>query len=341
MPNDIMTLLRLSRYVCNTSGSGKTRILLEGLHNNWGFYFTALNKPDGVGSSDLGLVVDQLKPRLQILPSLEANAIEEKNSEAALRAFYGVLLIRVVIFHAFLLSAQQQPGGITESTKRAWLLLQLSPYVFFQTDKFFDLSSTHTHRHPSEQLRELLIAELDSVRGILGKNTTLFIALDEAQMLAHMYEKYFLSNANSLPRVPRPVIRNLVEIWSQHIPNIIISGTGLSMKSLEDALQSVVAKVDAGKTEPVIDIGAFETDGNQRAYLERYLPLHFLTTESGERLASRIGFWLHGRFIKQTYIYNSMLIYQSDIGLLQHTSRRLYKIVLNHPIVCWTSSYTA
>ena len=141
-----MTLLHLPRCVCNTSGSGKTRILLEGLHNKWGFYFTARSWPDGVGSQDLGLIVDQLLNDLQVLTDLsEERAIKQNrsNASAASRAFLGVLFARALIFHAFLLAAQQQPGGITESTKRAWLLLQLDPVVFFGTDKFFDQTTTH------------------------------------------------------------------------------------------------------------------------------------------------------------------------------------------------------
>jgi hypothetical protein len=335
-----MTLLRLSRYICNTSGSGKTRLLLEGLHNNWGFYFTARSWPDRVGSTDLGnIVVSQLGSKLQALtPPSMARQIEQHNSEAASRTFYGILFTRVMIFHAFLLAAHQQPEGITECTKRAWLLLQLSPYAFFKTDKFYDQTMIHMHKRSHEDLCSLLVSELDSVREILG-GAAIFLALDEAQDLAKLYKAFFLSHSD--PGVPRPVIRNLVEIWSQHISNIIISGTGLSMQSLEDALHSVVAKVNGQKTEPVTDLGAFESDFNQRAYFKRYLPPGFLTSKNGERLASRIVFWLHGRFVGKTYIYNSLLIDRLDIGSLQHTSRRWYKIVLNRPIACWTSSYTA
>ena len=294
-----MTLLHLSRYLCNTSGSGKTRILLEGLLKNWGFYFTARCHPDGVGSQDLGTIVDGLAEHLQDLTdSSEKRAIEQNTSNAiaASRAFLGVLFTRVMIFHTFLLSAQQQPGGITESTKRAWLLLQLSPFAFFMTDKFFGETRLHMRHRSSEDLCTLLISELDSVRRILGV-TPLFIVIDEAQALAHQYSQYFCSSNN--PRSPRPVIRNLVEVWSQHVRNMIISGTGLSMKSLEDALHSVIAKDRRGGTVPVTDLGAFESDVNQRAYFKRYLPPRFLTTQSGERLASRIVFWLHGRFVRR------------------------------------------
>ena len=41
------------RFVCNTSGSGKTRRLLEGLTKSWGLYFVAARDNNGVGVNDL------------------------------------------------------------------------------------------------------------------------------------------------------------------------------------------------------------------------------------------------------------------------------------------------
>jgi hypothetical protein len=58
----------------------------------------------------------QLKQDLQELPSesdLQQPAIEKHNSRVAETAFLAILLARFAIFHAFLLSAQQQPDGIT------------------------------------------------------------------------------------------------------------------------------------------------------------------------------------------------------------------------------------
>jgi hypothetical protein len=255
---------------------------------------------------EIGRDLKELPPESNLLQT----AIENHNSSVATTAFVAILLARFIIFHAFLLSAQQQPGGITESTKRAWLLLQLSPNMFLTSDRFYTLSTQLKDNFSDTQLRGMAISELDSVQRIVGKKTHLFIALDEAQGLAYRYKKCFLSHAEpvarsgttSLPRSPRPIIRKLVEVWSLLIRDIIISGTGLSMKLVEEALKSVVAKKDA-RTDTFIDLGAFESDVNQLHYVQLYLPPHFLTTESGTRLASRIAFWLHGRFVRKTCIY--------------------------------------
>jgi hypothetical protein len=53
----------------------KTCLLLEGLSCNWGFYFTALTQPDGVGS-DLEEVQEDLEPHLK--------KITDRNGDTAL-----------------------------------------------------------------------------------------------------------------------------------------------------------------------------------------------------------------------------------------------------------------
>ena len=247
-----------------------------------------------MGSSDLADAVDVLNELLVVLPPEEQWEVERRNLLTASQWFLSVLFVRVLVFHSFLLSAQRQPGGITESTKRSWLLLQLSPITFFHKDLFSELVDRIGRHLTPAQLRELLINELDSLRQILGTDTTFFIALDEAQLLTNLYQGCFLSE--SKPRVSRPVIRPLVDTWSQRIPNIIISGTGLSMRSLESALNSVVAK-EGDETITFTDLGAFESESSQRTYLEYYLPRSFLMTRSAKRLTARIGFWLHGRFV--------------------------------------------
>jgi hypothetical protein len=98
----------MSRFICNASGVGKTRLLLEGLRKNWGFYFTARPQPDGVGSSDLENVLKKFGPERL---SLRANR------EDAYRQFYMILYARIFIFLVYLRCASEMPGGITEAHK--------------------------------------------------------------------------------------------------------------------------------------------------------------------------------------------------------------------------------
>lgn len=239
----------------------------------------ARNLPDGVGSSDLTRVMAWLNTRLVAIPqSKRRSKVANENVAMAGKWFHTVLFVRVLVLHEFLLCAKQQPGGITDSMKCSWLLLQLSPKSFFGKDIFWDRAHKIHSLLSSDQLEELLSAEIQSVEEILGK--TLIIALDEAQTLTDLFTECFWSV--STPGSPRPVIRPLVDKWSSLIENIIISGTGLSMRSLGEALSLVVAK--DGTSETVTEVGAFESldsESSQQRYLERYLPKHLLTNESG------------------------------------------------------------
>jgi hypothetical protein len=74
------------------------------------------------------------------------------------------------------------------------------------------------------------------------------------------------------------------------------------MHELETVLVSAVAKEGGLKPEMMTDLGAFDTEETQRAYLEHYLPPGFLDTASGKAVASRVGYWLHGRCACNAYV---------------------------------------
>jgi hypothetical protein len=70
------------------------------------------------------------------------------------------------------------------------------------------------------------------------------------------------------------------------------------MQELETVLGSAVAKYNARpKPQTVTDLGAFDNEDDQRAYLECYVPEGFLDTDSGKSLVERAGYWLHGRYV--------------------------------------------
>jgi hypothetical protein len=57
-----------------------------------------------------------------------------------------------------------------------------------------------------------------------------------------------------------------------------------------------VAKISS-EAETVTDVGAFDNDEDQQNYLNQYLPRGYLDAPAGTHLASRIIYWLHGRFV--------------------------------------------
>ncbi|KAH9475550.1 hypothetical protein JR316_0012665 [Psilocybe cubensis] len=147
-------------FLVNTSGSGKTRLLLEGLCENWGFYFTSLVDSSLLGSSDVQNSIQTHvpdSPRFRsVLPPPGSAGYEsalKTNREIANRLFRQIFLARLIIFNSF---AETMNNSIkmNQLTNRAanqdsrtykarWLLLQLRPsFVHPQVwDIFDELSS--------------------------------------------------------------------------------------------------------------------------------------------------------------------------------------------------------
>jgi hypothetical protein len=96
------------------------------------------------------------------------------------------------------------------------------------------------------------------------------------------------------PSIRRPILREILSAWKGVLNSIIISGTGISRQVVEEVLGSVVAK-DPSTIFTVTDTGAFDDEDDQRTYLEQYLPSGYLNTAQGKYLATRVGYWLHGR----------------------------------------------
>ena len=184
------------------------------------------------------------------------------------------------------------PGGITDEHKGRWLLLQIAPTTFFQTvvDPFRALSLA-LHGVTSEYLLYKIQTEKFTIAKLL-QGQKLFCVLDEAHVLAELASECFKSW--NQPYEDSPILRELTMTWEECFPDLIISGTGISMEKIEDVLGSAIAK-QGGEVLTFTDLGAFDSEERQRAYMERYLPLGFLNGPSGTVLASRAAYWLHGR----------------------------------------------
>jgi hypothetical protein len=285
---------RTTRFLCNTSGSGKTRLLLEGLWRHWGLYFTARTLPESIGSRDLELTFENLKvsTRLSPLPSENPDMTLKANREVTVRSCLRVLYARVLVFRVFLECAARL-GGITEQHKGKWLLIQLAPQtVLGLADVFLPLND-RLREASFNYLSLALRVEESKINQLLG-NSTLFCVLDEAQTAANNFLDYFLSDTR--PPAPRPILREIIPVWTQFFPALIVSGTGISMQEVNETAPGV-AKLNGEKPETITDLGAFDNEGDQLAYLKLYLPQKYLETEDGKVVASRVGRWLHGRYV--------------------------------------------
>ncbi|POG57753.1 hypothetical protein GLOIN_2v1737263, partial [Rhizophagus irregularis DAOM 181602=DAOM 197198] len=109
--------------VMGTSGSGKTRTLIELLCKKYGIYFTGLVK-ENPGSGDLRMMIDHIFPRLkESLP---------KNDLYATRYSKCLLFARIYTLNYIL----ENYGKINPCN---WAILQLCPTVFFDYDIFEEI----------------------------------------------------------------------------------------------------------------------------------------------------------------------------------------------------------
>ncbi|KAL1701239.1 hypothetical protein EV121DRAFT_171845, partial [Schizophyllum commune] len=98
--------LNSCRYLCNVSGSGKTRLLLEGLCAHWGLYLTCLRDPLSIGSDDLPQKLSDITNDSAFEPTIstahDRSSALARNSSVVQRHIYAVLLSRLLILQRFI-----------------------------------------------------------------------------------------------------------------------------------------------------------------------------------------------------------------------------------------------
>ena len=135
----------------NTSGSGKTRLLLEGLCQSWGFYFTSFVDSSLLGSGDIQNAIQTAIPHDShfhpVLPpatSREYQSAVSRNEAVAERAFKRAFLARALLFNLFIdaMKADKGSSQTADDYRRKWLLLQLQPSILHPKiwDPFVDLT---------------------------------------------------------------------------------------------------------------------------------------------------------------------------------------------------------
>ncbi|KIL61574.1 hypothetical protein M378DRAFT_166683 [Amanita muscaria Koide BX008] len=303
----------------NTSGSGKTRLLLEGLCQHWGLYFTSHVDSSSLGSVDLERAIQSMtscsdgmfRPVLPPDTSPDFRTLLASNEELAGRVFKRMFLARLLIFHLFIeamKASTSSDNSFTEDNvrdyRRKWLHFQLQPLFFNKiSDPFHDL----THKlsaYLDSELQELTEEVLRHIRSALSSCTTstsssgsipLYCIIDESQFAAKEYTDAFRSK--DMER--RPVLRPLVQTFrtlTSSLDVIILAGTGLSQSDVHDTMTSGTMKESTYRQ--CYDTGAFdgwEGKNGMSSWVKMFVPDWILEGPNGKRLEERMGYWLKGR----------------------------------------------
>jgi len=291
----------LCSHLFAVSGSGKTRLALEGLCLNWGFYISCGTDPQKVGSCDFHLATDLIKSRNNWDGASGSDPNNTKSVNVANHTFMMLICARIFVLKQLL---QNLPSGAngTQARKR-WVLIQaLPPFNNAQDDIFSavlrslwaaDTSSMHLH----------IVTMLEEIRRTVGNDIfpkgRFFTVVDEAQVAAEYLTNSFRSFTTGIDK--HPVLHAFHRFLSTipYIHGVILAGTGLSKKMVQTALSSRAALYIHERPKPIvfIEVGRFTKDGRAHEdYIRKYLSLSSKST-SDQRLVDQILHWFSGRWV--------------------------------------------
>lgn len=304
------------RTFVNTAGSGKTRLVFEGLCHHWGLYFTCLPDTSELGAADVHFIIDQaleqttgFQSNLSLSPDPK-EALKENRNIAGAR-FNEVMLARLLILEAFI-DVMKERGEDLQSPemRKVWLLLQIFPSTLALKstfmDVFSDLALRLAHACVPTSVRSKIRTLLTSCRQELYPDheftPPLFCVIDEAQHAADEHKSAFRNKSGGMGKKRRPVLREIVAAWNEpnefikplHALRFIVTGTGINKTVVTEVVSSATGKT--GRFDEITDTGAFDTQAIQDEYLRRYLPRSYADSDEGKEFLARAWYWLRGRY---------------------------------------------
>jgi len=216
-----------------------------------------------------------------------------------------LILARFLLLNLLFEEAKASGGLREKEHRRLWVLLQAHPRIFgeyFKVDIFTELTRL-LGETTIRDLNQRIFVEYSKLSGLrskvlnpnTGKEDTppFFCVLDEVQITVTNRLGEFMSGDNS---IKRPILREIWNMWTTVLTNsqmrIVLSGTGIELKTLDDTLSS-----NAFKEHPYhrkADVGAFEDPGTQAEYIKRYVPASW-SDPCWIEFLTRVWAWLRGR----------------------------------------------
>ncbi|KAL1688176.1 hypothetical protein GGG16DRAFT_60560 [Schizophyllum commune] len=265
----------------NAFGTGKTRLIFEGLCRRWGFYIPCALGSDRLGSVDMQMCLDMDMSRAYGFQRLSpwSDAAVARNRDVAQYAFSRVLLTRLTIFKIFL---DELANKKAEDAPLRWLLLQVLTQKLEPFDIFDDVTrvlSQVSDYYIDDMTSDLL---LDIKARLDGSETALFCVLDSCESASRLYTSGAFGAGTTF-------LRELVRSSEGHDGlTIILSGSYINLEPFQDS----------GTRHYTVysNTGALLDRDAQRRYIQRYLPPTLAQSTVGKELLKRCWQWLRGRF---------------------------------------------
>lgn len=284
-------------HLFNVSGSGKTRLALDGLCCHWGFYVSCRTIVGTASGSNDFMVATEM---LQSMSSWHADPPDSFSKRTAACRIFAMLLCARFVILAQLVKQFSANTNIADARRR-WVLAQvLPPCLEGHTEDLF-VTVLRAFRNADTEIMLRIANELwhdiTTTRKDLfpeGKKG-FFIVIDEAQVAANKLNCFPSTSGSML----HAILREMVQLFqsSRIFNKIILSGTGLSMGMVGDATGCLSAKAVPTLVQQVFsNIGCFKgQDPTQEAYIRRYLTLSD-NDISDRRLLERMKLWFSGRY---------------------------------------------
>ncbi|PVF94282.1 hypothetical protein CPB86DRAFT_740793 [Serendipita vermifera] len=292
----------------NTSGTGKTRFLLDGLCSRWGFYFVGMKNAAGIGSNDLATFVDEFKEAKGHEDTDEARKLDiilDRMQNMAQHRFLQLLLSRFLILN-LLIEEAKSFGGLQHYHRRLWVFLQVQPLnfdltssedLFLTTARELQFTSIGDLKNRIREQYTRLRADLDDLPGpltSLNRKSPVYCILDEVQITSTQHIGEFRSNENKL--VGRPVLREIWHAWTNILHDhmrVIVSGTGIDIEQIRSILPSSFLKPE--RVPIYSSLGGFEDSESQAEYIKRYIPATW-DQQTWKEFLVRAFAWFQGRY---------------------------------------------
>ncbi|KAJ7150876.1 hypothetical protein C8R43DRAFT_491746 [Mycena crocata] len=278
-------------FLVNTSGSGKTRLVFEGLCQEWGFYFSAEDGTSGYAAQELTEILkigipgeSAFASELPSSDSAEFKTQLETNRRIAAHHFNAALLARLLMFQMFVeIMHETEPAP---KHKMRWLLFQLRSRLEGSWDSILRLTKILL-KDDDSYTNANIIETIAKIRDIFGGEFHLFYVLDEAQATTKPPSAFFTDG------LLHPILPEIIRVWHAHAVDnfqvsMVISGIQIP-KDIFDCEGNFSLRHRWSS-----NTGAFDQQ-SQKRYIEHFLPTSIAESQTAEKLIPRAWNWLRGR----------------------------------------------
>lgn len=280
------------RFLVNSSCTGKTKLLFEGLCQHWGLYLPSDIDTNYLGAYDLPNLYDNFKG--EFLSSCtgpeESNYALERNRQSARRAFQELLLARLLVLK-FYATIMCENGPPTEQHKLRWLLVQLRPSDVSQRRDIFRHLSRYFDHVTDTYINETIHATLTEIYALCGigsEGTGLFVAFDECSNAVRQGTYYFRDEGGAYP-IFKEFIRTCRSYTADFNVTVVAAGRSIPKEFFE---------YEVGEWDSVrwiSDTSALDDEQSHNQFVSQFFPPSYLNSDSGKCLVRRMWRWLRGR----------------------------------------------